>query len=74
MCKSIKAVHIYTFSHKIKLIYLTANKSEKWTNIPGSKGHEKNMVLNSEVQNGSCVNCSILGDSDWLSALFYLDI
>ena len=27
--------YIYTFSHKMKLIYLNANKPEKYTNIPG---------------------------------------
>ena len=37
-------------------------------------GHEKSMVVNTEVQNGYCVKYSILGDNDWLSATFYLDI
>ena len=39
MFKSLQAT--YTFSHKIKLTYLTANKSEKYTNIGGRNSHEK---------------------------------
>ena len=39
MCKSLQAT--FTFSHKIKLTYLTAKKSEKQTNIGGKSSHEK---------------------------------
>ena len=37
---------------------------KKQTNILGSSGHEKSMVVNAEVQNGYCVKYSILGDND----------
>ena len=46
MCKSLKAT--YTFSRKI--------------NIRGRSSNEKNIVLITEVQSGSCVKYSILGD------------
>ena len=59
MCKSLKATN--TFSHKIKLIYLTANKSEKYTIILVGVVI-KNMVGNTVVQSGSCVKYRILGD------------
>ena len=57
MSKSLKAT--YTFSHKIKLTYLTANKPEKQTNIHGRSSHEKNMFVNTEVQSGSCVKYNV---------------
>ena len=43
-------------------------------NVLGSSGHEKSMLVNTEVQNGYCVKYSILGDNNRLSAIFYLDI
>ena len=37
---------------------------KKPSNIPGSSGHEKNMVVNKEVENGYCVKYSILGENE----------
>ena len=54
-CKSVKA--IYSFSHQIKLTYLTANKCGKCRS-----SHEKNTVVNTAVQNRSGLKYSILGD------------
>ena len=53
LCKSLKTT--YTFSHKIKLTCLTANKTEKWTIFLVEVVTEKNMVLKTAMQNGSCV-------------------
>ena len=56
--------YIYTFSHKIELTYLNSNKPEKQTNLLRSRGHEKSVIVNTEVQNGYCVKYIILGDDD----------
>ena len=59
ICKSLQST--YTCSHKIKLTYFTSRenlKTEPW----------KNMVVNTAVQNRSCVKYSI-----WMFAVFTLN-
>ena len=53
---------------------MPTNLKNKPIYILGSSDHENSIVVNTEVQNGYCVKYSILGDNDWLSVIFYLDI
>ena len=72
MCESLKATYILLVTKLINIF--SCQQIWKMNQYSWYSGHEKNVVVNTEVQNGSCVKYSILGDNDWLSAIFYLDI